>query len=803
MEIILAFVALIILCVLFGGGICGIAALVLFSKLRSSMAKLQVEVNRLKQSSPGGMATAGTTQKPASRAPTPTPASQAPTAQTVQKVQAPRAESPPPLPASVTPDQAFTPQPEEREKAGHAAKAGSPPPTPPPPPSGPSFPSFPLPKRVSWEEFVGVKGLAWVAALLILIGSGLFLKYAYDNEWIGPGGRIAIAAFAATACLLGGEYLRRRNFEIMFQTLTGIAIALYYGCIFFSFQVYHLVDPTPAFGLAIFVTMAAIALAVAHDSIAIALIALIGGFLSPVLVSTGENHPYILFTYVTILDLVALGAAYFRRWRGVEIAAFAGSFLLFAGWFIQFYEPDTQLMPGTLYLSIFYLLFLIIPNLHSLVWRIQRQAEGILLVGGNTAVSLLFFYLMLYTDYRSILGFVVLGQAILVFTLFQLWLRRVGKPTAVGESLLIIALGLVTLAVPLQLRLYGIPIAWAIEGALFVYLGIRFEKIVCRIGGVAAIVLAGCGLLYRLPLHKAAFLPVINIPFGAWVIVILAAAGAAYLLSVTKTRQFKVEKGLFIAPFLQAYVLLCLLLTLEIFAYWDFTEYRYSDSYLWDSLVVLWAVIPLATAFVVLRSKQKLLMPLAFAAYVAGGLFMLTSFGAYDDNFPVLLLNVTYLSRLLFVISVLVAAAWLRNVGIPYAMSAAAVVGNLFLAVLNACELLRWSDNVAFLSEDMAIGAISAAWAAHALILIWLGLVLRNNARRWLGLALFAIAVAKTLVYDTAELAEVYRIVSCIGSGVLLLPGAYFYKKYSERILGTDQPAEQPQPLPETPNETT
>ena len=801
MEIILAFVALIVLGVLFGGGICGIAALVLFSKLRGSMAKLQVEVNRLKQSLPGGMVSAGTTQRPASPSPAPSPAPQA--TLPAQTVQAPRAESPPPLPASKSAAEAF-PSPEEKPvDVAPAAKTGSPPPSPPPPPSGPSFPSFPLPKGVSWEEFVGVKGLAWVAALLILIGSGLFLKYAYDNEWIGPGGRIAIAAFAATTCLLGGEYLRRRNFEIMFQTLTGIAIALYYGCIFFSFQVYHLVDPTPAFGLAIFVTIAAIALAVAHDSIAIALIALIGGFLSPVLVSTGENHPYILFTYVAILDLVALGAAYFRRWRGVEVVAFTGSFLLFAGWFIQFYNPDTQLTPGLLYLSIFYLLFLIIPNLHSLVWRIQRQVEGLLLVGGNTAVSLLFYYLMLYEDYRRILGFVVIGQAILVFILFQLWLRRVGKPTAVGESLLIIALGLVTLAVPLQLKLYGIPIAWAVEGALFVYLGIKFEKIVCRIGGVAAIFLAGCGLLYRLPLHKAAFLPVFNIPFGAWVIVILAAAGAAYLLSVTKTRLFEVEKGLFIAPFLQAYVLLCLLLTLEVIAWWDFTEYRYSDSYLWDSLVILWAVIPLATAFVVFRSKQKLLLPLALAAYIVGGLFMFTSFSEYDDNFPVLLLNVTYLSRLLFVISVLVAAAWLRNVDIPGAMSVTAVVGNLFLAGLNAAELLRWSDNVAFLSGDMAVGAISAAWAAHALVLIWLGLVLRNNARRWLGLALFAIAVAKTLIYDTAELDEVYRIVSCIGSGVLLLPGAYFYKKYSERILGTDEPTEQPQPLPETPNETT
>ena len=69
---------------------------------------------------------------------------------------------------------------------------------------------------------------------------------------------------------------------------------------------------------------------------AIAVLALIGGFLSPVLLSTGENQPYILFSYIAILNLVALGAAYFRRWRGVDFLAFPGTMIMYQGWYFRF-----------------------------------------------------------------------------------------------------------------------------------------------------------------------------------------------------------------------------------------------------------------------------------------------------------------------------------------------------------------------------------------------------------------------------------------------------------------------------------
>ena len=84
-------------------------------------------------------------------------------------------------------------------------------------------------------------------------------------------------------------------------------------------------------------TVLAIALAVVHNAMPIAIIAVLGGFLSPVLISTGENRPVALFSYVALLNLVALGAAYYRRWKPLELLCFAGTALLYGAWFGKYY----------------------------------------------------------------------------------------------------------------------------------------------------------------------------------------------------------------------------------------------------------------------------------------------------------------------------------------------------------------------------------------------------------------------------------------------------------------------------------
>jgi uncharacterized membrane protein len=648
----------------------------------------------------------------------------------------------------------------------------------------------PAPQPASLEMTLGTKWLNWIGALFVLGGVAYGLKYAYDNQWIGPKGRLAIGTAAGIFCLLAGERFRRRAWNVLFQTLTGLGLAIYYVCVFFSFQVYQLTSQGPSFALAVGVTGLAIALGVAHNAKPIAILAVIGGFLSPVLISTGENHPYALFSYIALLNLVALGVAYFKRWRELDLLCFAGTALLYAAWYQKFYDGTTQMTPAVLYLSIFYIMFLLIPTLHTLVHGLPENRDSIALVVLNAAFSLAYYYRMFYHLDQRLLGFIVVAQALMVFLVFALWKRNVSINTNTARSLLVIALGLVTVAVPLHLKMYGIPIAWALEGALLAYVGRRFRYwIPCGMGTLATL-LATVELLRRLPMHSAYFLPVFNVPFGSWMLVAAGAFAAAWFLARNTELSDPFLAGLPVVAFLAGFGVLCLGLSLETSAYWRFVSASTSRGiHEASSLIVLWSIIAVVVA-AALHQLDQIKMPLALllgGCYVVGVLLFLVGLDRYNNDSPWPFFNSLYLPRLAYPVALFVGAVLARRRGNWEFGNTLEAAMHALLAVFAARELGRWGDHCQLVSHRSAFSIISAFWALHACGLIWVGLMTRMRMRRVLGFVLFAVTVVKVLLVDTSELEPVYRIVSFAGTGVLLLVAGYVYQHYSAMLLKSEE----------------
>lgn len=668
---------------------------------------------------------------------------------------------PPPQPAPVPPK---IPPPEKEERIA-------------PPPQPPE--SSPL----SLEMKVGTKWLNWVGIVMLLIGIGFFLKYAYDNAWIGPTGRLAIGTIFGLVALGLGERFRKKDWAILFQVLTGGGLATFYLCIYFSFQVYGLSDQTLSMMLAILVTALAVVMATAHNAVSIAILAVIGGFLSPILLSTGVNRPYAFFTYIAILDLVAMGAAYFRRWRILDLFCFAGTAIMYIGWHQKFYGPD-QMAPALIYTSLFYLMFLLIPTFHSLVRRLPESPEGLAMVVLSAALSLFSYYDVLFPKYRSVLGFVVLEQALFVFLLFKVWIRRVGIDSRISASFLAITLGLVIIAIPIQLKLYGIPIAWSMEGAVLIYLGIRFRQILCKVAGSVAFLLATAGLLNRLPLHKAFFTPVFNIPFGSWLLIVVMTAISAYLLQRDKKSEEPWHNLFTPTAFLLSLALACSLLSMEVSQIWRI-NHRIADYRIYEtsSLIVLWSLIPVAIAYVLVRKESKRWMPLSWVCLGIGSVMLFTALTHDRYPSPWLFLNAAFLPRLVFVISLWYAASLSRQLNLKSAADVQTLTGHGILALLVALEFARWGGYSRLITPKMSISLISAAWAIHAFIVIWIGLVRRIYLLRYLGFVLFLFTVGKTLIFDMSEIEKVYRIISFAASGLLLVAAGYFYQRYSSKIL--------------------
>ena len=641
---------------------------------------------------------------------------------------------------------------------------------------------------------MGTRWLNWAGAVMLIIGVAFLLKYAYDNSVIGPLGRLAIGTFMGMAALVLGEMTRRRAMPVVFHALTGLGLAIFYVCAFFAHLVYALVPAQTAFAAAAGVTVLAVAMAVGHNALPIAILAVLGGFISPVLLGTGEYLPHPFFAYLIVLNMVAMGAAWFRKWRALEVLCFAGTVILYFLWYQRFCTgpamPPERLRHALGYLFLIHVIFLVVPMLNGMVRRRAETLEGLLLVLANCAYTIAFAYRMLYVPHPRMLGFIALAQSLLLFLLFQAWIRRVGTTNNTARSLLLIALGLATAAVPLHLRLYGIPIAWALEAVLLFAVGIRFRSMSTRMVGLAALLLAIGGLVHRMPLHTAEFRPLLNIPFASWMVVAAAAMAGAWLLHRSRAVLSAAEDGLLAVVSVLAFAVATAAMSFEVEAYWSLNRADLSRRVIpmYSSLVLLWSAIVLAASGVpyargTLRGTVRLL---AFGSMaVLGVVFVMGLERTTRWDSHNLVANWACLPRLAAAAALFAFAWMLARVGHRGESRFTEAVAHGALLVLLTLELLRWTSTIYGPSEGQRIGLgiVSALWASHAAALVWFGLLRRVAMRRRLGFALFALAIAKVLLVDTAALETVYRIVSFLATGAFLMVAGYLYNKYAAALL--------------------
>src|SRR5215831_1946230 len=205
--------------------------------------------------------------------------------------------------------------------------------SPPPPPetraavvekSAPTYASIaPLPQRPSTmaapeedlESRIGSHWLNRIGIAAVLIGISYFLKFAFENNWIGPAGRVAIGLVAGIAIIFWSERFRHKGYAAFSYSLKAVGIGTLYLSLWAAFQRYNLIPSSVAFFMMLLVTASAAAMALAQDAEILAAFALTGGFVTPFLVSTGENREIALFSYVAILDLATLVLVKFKPWR--------------------------------------------------------------------------------------------------------------------------------------------------------------------------------------------------------------------------------------------------------------------------------------------------------------------------------------------------------------------------------------------------------------------------------------------------------------------------------------------------------
>lgn len=397
-----------------------------------------------------------------------------------------------------------------------------------PPPAG----GTPTPSAPAWdfEAVVGKRWLTWSGVALLFLGGVFLLKYAYDQDWLGrfvtPPMRIGGIALAAVVMVITGLRFLRQGMTALGQGLAGGGIALAYLAVYGGFSPRVMLVPEPlfpgklAFGLMAFITAVGMTLAVRTHALPMAVCAILGGFATPVLIDTGGGSREALFTYVLMLDLGVLGAAWYRRWRALDVLAFAGTVVLYAGW--QFTRTPADAAPwGMLaWLMVFHLLFLVLPFAHHWRTRSAVTVERFALAVGNLAFALAFAALLLRDHHPTVLALVCLGLAALYGGIGVFTRARIGEDAKVVHGFLALGVMLLTLGLFYLMPVEAIATAWVAEAVTLLALGYRFAHAPTRVLAHVVLALALVRLVVKtIPPHDLGAGLLLN----AWVMALLVA----------------------------------------------------------------------------------------------------------------------------------------------------------------------------------------------------------------------------------------------------------------------------------------
>ncbi len=377
------------------------------------------------------------------------------------------------------------------------------------------------------EERIGTRWVLVAGVIAIIFAAGFFLKYAYENFSMSDTSKVIVVAVSGLLALAAGEISRRRGYDIVAKGVTALGFAILYIAVFSAYRLYGLIGVYPAFGLAIVITVGAMAYAVVLNEVLIAFLSLLGGFATPVLVSSGENLPMPLFSYVLILSVGAMLCSYYRRWRTVNVLAIIGTYALYAAWYERFYGIDgmpeqTGIALG--WLGVFFVIYLVMPILHGLAGKVKAGKEDVLCVLANAVIVFFYLWKTLYApDARTGLAFCAVGMCAAHLGMMAAAFVRCREDRDLQMVLLALGLFFATLALPLYWKMNALAMAWAAEGVILALIGIRYRSVLTQVFGAIALGLGCANLLVRLPMHTEEFTLVFNATFGTWCVV----AGAA------------------------------------------------------------------------------------------------------------------------------------------------------------------------------------------------------------------------------------------------------------------------------------
>ena len=608
-------------------------------------------------------------------------------------------------------------------------------------------PAAPAPRHPSVETSLGLNWLNRIGAFTLILGAAFFFKYAVDNEWIGPTGRVLLGILTGFGLLAGAEKTRRAGHSVYAQGLAGAGVSVLYLAFWAAASLYQLIPVWLAFSALAADTVLAAALALRHGSIALAVLGLLGGYLTPPALSTGEYHPWFYFSYMFALNAGWLTVARRQGWRIVELIALPCTLFLCAVAADDLHVEDEGRI-GTFAALSQYLVFSLSPI--ALYPVIAQIVAGLSLgsfweaeVGGFAPPALALIVAGLYVAHWRRVA--MLAPAALAGFVAGYLIVHGTAPAASRDAVLATAIcGFAILHAWLPFRV--------LRGA-----GAGREELSMQAANAVFIFAAGYDLLGGRPTD--------------WRGLFAAALAAVYLATgyflwrhlrdaARDKRSISLLAGISIALLTAAIPL-------------QFDSFRITAMWAFETAVLAWIARRVG-------GWQARAAVVAVLALTLGRLAAVDAMATAPAVADTLLFNARFLTFLLAALSFALAAYWLR----PERWALAPWVSANFSLLLGLCvetsRYVRRTATTDAVSVEMV--SLSILIAAYGLALVAGGVATRTRINRVLGLGLLAIVILKLYLVDVWTMRRIYRIIAFGGLGAVLLATSFLYSRFRGKI---------------------
>jgi len=633
------------------------------------------------------------------------------------------------------------------------------------------------------EFAIGSKLITSVGLVAVFLGVVFFLRYAFENNLISPSMRIFLGVLFGIVFIAIGHFLREK-YETYSTSLIGGGLGIFYISAYAAYSFYELISEPTAFLLFLCITGLGVILSLLYNSKPLIQFSLLGGFIVPLIFPLAHSV-HAIFPYLIILNLSILLIARFKVWPDLTALGLVATALLCLQWTVS-NRAETALTETFVYLTILFGIYFTTSFINFIVRdRDYKGVDAFLLY----ALPMLFFvWCAPLIDTKE--GFALLTFALGLFYLVASISLRVifmAFPTIKLASNVMIMIGSSFLAAATALHFDGstVTIFWALEATLMVVIGYILNARENRVVGIVLAVIVGIKtFLFDFGLSDGAVAIFNNRAFTVLFASLMFAVLWAIYKLVSDERMDAEEKkagslvgaiGLTVLPFVW--------LNAEVMNFASGDAIRFLPI-AWS----LYALVFASTSFLVREVVFRVFAHLILIGSIC--ILLVTQWNLPADQY-VLLFNIRLLSAIVIVAVLSGIGAMIHKHREQLITDEQSLLMFYYIGI-NATLLwalsLEVTDYYADDESSRRVG-LSVLWLGYACIALVVGIIDKLRFVRQFAIGFLGVTVFKIFLYDTANLSDVYRFVSFITLGIILLLVGLAYYRFKDRIIelvGTD-----------------